>query len=148
MKPTKCCFQCGEGTETFQIWHLGSGSWSVGQRSIYVRIDILLCKVSQELVFLQWGEFILSKAFRMWTLPKEAISICVHYNKRKEPSNYICKQHQPRITRNFPANTSLSSWDRKVGGFKVAFSRSPFFPTFCSAKVEQLIPRILRSKCL
>ena len=53
MKPTKHCFQCGEGTETFQIWHLGSDNWSVRQKSIYVRIDILLCKVSQELVFLQ-----------------------------------------------------------------------------------------------
>lgn len=56
MKPTKCCFQCGEGTETFQIWHLGSSNWRVWDRGVFMSGQTFIYEVSQELVFLQRGE--------------------------------------------------------------------------------------------
>lgn len=104
MKPTKHCFQCGEGTETSQVWNLGSDNWKLS-----------------------------APVFTA--------------NKRKEPSNHTCKQLSAKYHRNSPANTSLSSETGKLEDLKLHVPDPLFSYQAILTEVEQLILRILRSKC-
>lgn len=49
---TKHCFRNDEGAEPFWAWKLASKSLSLEQNKIHVKIDILVCKISQGLIFL------------------------------------------------------------------------------------------------